>query len=200
MPDHRRNGIGGCCSLIGGMLLALVLYYGWQSWQSPHGSIPWLPSSSSWQVTGSPTVSASLVCQVLEAYHSPAQSECGSLYDDGVAYQIDPVYALAFFLHESSFGTVGTASNTRSLGNIICTPGYACIKGFRAYASWSDGFLDWYKLLTDEYIPRGLKTIDQIIPVYAPPSENNDSAYICGVKHAVSTWRAGQVMVTGSGC
>ncbi len=196
VPPRRSSG--GCCSLVGGLLLAFVLYYLWLGWQAPHLSITWL-FPSSWQVMGSPTISSSFVCQVLEAYRSPAQDECQTLYDDGVTYGIDPVYALAFFFHESTFGTMGKARDTHSLGNIICTPGYACIKGFRAYASWSDGFRDWYRLLTKEYIPRGLKTVDQIIPVYAPASENNVGAYICAVKNAVSTWRAGQVVVAG-GC
>lgn len=41
-----------------------------------------------------------------------------------------------------------------------------------------------------------LSTIDQIIPVYAPGSDNNDvQAYIQAIKDAVTAWRRGQVQV-----
>jgi hypothetical protein len=134
---------------------------------------------------------------VLFTYHSPAAGQGHALYVDGVRYGIDPVFALAFFMHESSFGTAGVARVTHSLGNIRCTPGYpSCYEGYRAYATWQEGFLDWYQLIRNVYVNRwGLTTVDQIIPVYAPASENDVAAYIAAVKQAVDTWRAGQVIV-----
>jgi len=147
----------------------------------------------SYRVLGQPSVSASLINRVLATYHSPAAGKGQALYRDGIMYGIDPVFALAFFLHESTFGTAGVARVTRSLGNIRCTPGYlSCYKGYRAYASWEEGFLDWYRLIRSVYVARwGLTTVDQIIPVYAPASENNVRAYITAVKYAVTTWRSG---------
>ena len=153
--------------------------------------------SYSSNVLGSPTVSVAFINQVLKTYHSPAAGKGLALYEDGVTYGIDPVFALAFFMHESSFGTAGVARVTLSLGNIRCTRGYpSCYKGYRAYSSWEDGFVDWYKLIRNVYIGQwNLRTVDQIIPVYAPASENNVQAYIAAVKHAINTWRAGQVIV-----
>ena len=51
---------------------------------------------------------------MLETYHSPAVGKGQALYDLGVKYGIDPVYALAFFWHESRFGTTGEARVTYS--------------------------------------------------------------------------------------
>ena len=119
-----------------------------------------------------------------------------ALVADSVRFQIDDAYALAFFLHESSFGTTGVARFTHSLGNIICS-GYAtCYQGFRSYASWQVGAWDWFRLLASEYLPRGLSTVQAIVPVYAPASAGNTPAsYIAAVLHAVATWRTGRVEV-----
>lgn len=156
------------------------------------------PATPGWSILGRPTVSAKFINRVLAAYHSPAANTGQALYDDGVMYGIDPAFALAFFLHESTFGTAGIAQVTRSLGNIRCTPGYpSCYQGFRQYSTWQDGYIDWYKLIRSVYVTQwGLTTVDQIIPVYAPSSDNNNvQAYIAAVEHAVTTWRSRQVIV-----
>ena len=80
-------------------------------------------------------------------------------------------------------------------GNIRASAGYAQIEGYRAYRSWTAGFEDWYKLIKNLYIGQwSLTTVEQIIPVYAPSSDNNDvSAYISAVENAVDRWRSGQI-------
>ena len=148
-------------------------------------------------VVGKPSISAAFINQVLAWYGSPAAGKGQALYDDGVEYGIDPVYALAFFMHESRFGTTGVATVTRSLGNIRVSEGYAQYEGYRKYRRWEDGFEDWYKLIAKQYVAQwGLSTVDQIVPVYAPSSDNNDvKAYIASVKQAVDTWRSGSIEV-----
>ncbi|MBX5448586.1 glucosaminidase domain-containing protein [Thermogemmatispora sp.] len=155
-----------------------------------------LRGGSHYAVVGAPSVSANFIDQVLTAYESPAAGKGQALYADGIAYHIDPVYALAFFLVESRFGTAGVARVTHSLGNIRALPGEASYEGYRRYTSWEQGFADWYRLIDEEYVARGLITIDQIVPVYAPATDSNDvAAYIRTVKLAVDTWRAGKVFV-----
>ena len=145
-------------------------------------------------VEGKPTIGASFINTVLAAAGSPAKNTGQALYDLGVKYGIDPVYALAFFMHESTFGTAGVARATLSLGNIRCTPSYLCIEGYRAYSTWQQGYEDWYKLIRNLYLGQWhLSTVEQIVPKYAPSSDHNDVAgYIAAVEKAVSTWRAGQ--------
>ena len=37
-------------------------------------------------------------------------------------------------------------------------------------------------------------TVDEMVPVYAPSSDQNDvAAYIAAIEHAVDTWRRGQL-------
>jgi hypothetical protein len=158
------------------------------------GVSPLLDSPSS-SVIGSPSLSAAFVNEVLSAYDSPASGTGQSLYALSQQYNIDDAYALAFFMHESAFGTTGVARLTRSLGNIRCSAAYVCIDGFRAYPSWIAGYQDWYNLIRSLYINQWhLSTVQQIVPVYAPSSDHNNVAgYIAAVLSAVTTWRAGQV-------
>lgn len=158
-------------------------------------------------VAGKPTISAGLIDLVLSAYGSPAAGKGQALYDLGIAYGIDPVYALAFFLHESRFGTTGEARRTMSLGNERCVADRPCIDqsqgGYAQMFSWEDGFAHWYSLIKSGYVEgqvtiplvgHACLTVDQIIPVYAPSSDHNDvQGYIDAVKQAVDAWRRGEV-------
>ncbi|HLX41194.1 MAG TPA: glucosaminidase domain-containing protein [Ktedonobacteraceae bacterium] len=144
-----------------------------------------------------PSVSADFINQVLDYYHSPAAGKGQALYNDGVKYGIDPVYALAFFMQESTFGTQGVATVTHSLGNIRANTGDPQYHGYRMYSTWEAGFEDWYKLMAHQYIGQWkLTTVDQIVPIYAPGSDNNDvTTYIQNVKNAVDIWHSGSVGV-----
>jgi hypothetical protein len=156
---------------------------------------------------GKPTLSASFINQVLASYHSPAAGLGQQLYRLGVKYGIDPAEALAFFMHESLFGTTGEARKTLSLGNERCISDRPCVDqdrgGYAQMESWTDGFDHWYRLILDGYIYGAVTiplvghsclTIGQTIPVYAPSSDNNDvSGYISVLTHELQTWHAGQL-------
>jgi Mannosyl-glycoprotein endo-beta-N-acetylglucosaminidase len=115
---------------------------------------------------------------------APPGQTIGAVYVKfGRKYGINPAYALAFFTKESTCGTAGSNLASRNFGNIRWTPGYPTIdKVWRAYNSWTDGLEDWFKLITNEYLARGLRTVEQILPIYAPPFENDTELYIAQVK------------------
>ncbi|GHO89083.1 glucosaminidase domain-containing protein [Dictyobacter formicarum] len=165
---------------------------------TPHLASRLNGSAGPYNVTGKPTISAGFINSVLDHYHSPAHGKGQALYDDGVKYDIDPAYALAFFMQESQMGTQGVASVTHSLGNIRSTPGHPSYHGYRKYDTWEEGFEDWYRLISQEYIQNwGLTTVDQIIPVYAPNSDNNnEEQYISSVEYMVNRWRNGYVEIS----
>jgi hypothetical protein len=173
------------------------------SWQankplSPKTALP--QQTGPYSVLGKPTVSAAFINRVLATYNSPAAGKGQVLYDLGVKYGIDPAFALAFFMHESSFGTAGEAMKTLSLGNLRCIPNFACVDqdhgGYASFSSWEAGFQAWYELIRNYYVAqRGLTTVDKIIPTYAPTADhNNEAAYIASLKHALDTWHAGMLM------
>ena len=105
---------------------------------------------------GKPTLSASFLNQVLASYHSPAAGLGQQIYALGAKYGIDPAYALAFFMHESLFGTTGEARKTMSLGNERCISDRPCIDqdrgGYAQMLSWEDGFSHWYSLILNGYV------------------------------------------------
>lgn len=156
------------------------------------------PFSAASSIRGRPSLSAAFITRVLAAYHSLAVGLGQAMYQDSVHFGIDDAVALAFFLHESAFGTTGVARVTHSVGNIICTPGWPrCVGRFRWYSSWAAGCLDWFLLLSRDYLPRGLDTLAAIVPVYAPSSDGNDVAGYCvAVVQAVRTWRVGRLEVS----
>src|SRR5260370_25966502 len=167
---------------------------------SPNDRTPPVPVSG-YSVLGPPSISADFINQVLEHYHSPAEGYGQALYDLGIKYGVDPAFALAFFLNESAFGTRGEATVTLALGNERCIPDRPCVDqdrgGYAQFYSWEDGFEHWYMLITGPlYEGSGLVTVAQIIPRYAPNSDNtNEEHYVWVVEHAVDTWRAGKVVV-----
>jgi hypothetical protein len=144
-------------------------------------------------VQGQPTVSVAKIEAILQQYHSPAIGKGQAIYDLGVKYGIDPAYALAFFVHESSAGTQGVAVTTKSIGNIRYTSdsGFENYQNFRKYPSWEAGIEDWYKLISNLYVKSwGLKTVEAIIPRYAPTADrNNPPQYINQVNSLVESWR-----------
>lgn len=144
-----------------------------------------------------PSLSASFLDQVLRLAHSPAQGTGAALYALSEAYGVDDVFALAFFEHESRFGTTGVAVSTHSLGNIRCAGSPSCLDGYRAYPDWATGYDDWYRLIRDQYVTAWhLDTVETIVPTYAPTSDHNDvGAYITAVLTSVATWRGGRVQL-----
>lgn len=151
--------------------------------------------SETYTVTGPPTVSVSVINQVLAGSNSPATGKGQALYDLGIKYGIDPAFALAFFWKESFFGTQGEARVTRSLGNLRCVPDYACVDldrgGYASFPTWEQGFEAWYRLIRQLYINTWhCMTVKQIIPKYAPSRDNNnESLYIAHVEQFVDQLR-----------
>jgi hypothetical protein len=154
---------------------------------------------------GAPSLTAAEVDSILVAYGSPAAGSGEAWVRLGEAYGIDPAFALAFFIHESSAGThPGWAgqkkdgTTTHNIGNIICAGYPTCYGRFRDYPTWDEGIDDWYDLIDREYIKdRGTETVDDILPIYAPSFENDVEGYSTAVKTMVDAWRVGSMRGRG---
>jgi hypothetical protein len=154
-----------------------------------------------YSLLATPSINAEQIDRILASYGSPASGTGKIWHDLGQQYGIDPAFAVAFFIMESSAGTApGWAgwkpdgSSTHNVGNIICA-GYArCHNRFRDYGSWEEGINDWYRLIDVEYIKgRGTITLQEIIPIYAPSFENDVDGYIGTVARLVDGWRTNGV-------
>lgn len=157
-------------------------------------------------VRGQPTIGVERFVSVLSNNRSPAAPYGNALYQICVDEGISPAVALAFFEHESSYGTKGICKDydTKSWGNVRtkedpAAPGLQVAvsnRGFYfAYLSWEDSLRDWCKRLKGpKYAGAGLTTVEQIIPKYAPSSDGNvPQRYIDAVRAAVQTFENGEI-------
>ncbi len=151
---------------------------------------PPAPSLLGVSIVGGPSISAEVVNRVLAQAGSPAQGTGQALYDLSAQYRVDDAYALAVFEHESTFGLYGAGNVNHALGNIICAGYPTCNGRFRFYSTWAEGYEDFYRLIVNEYLSRGLTTVQAITPVYAPASENDPASYIASVCASIARFRA----------
>lgn len=146
-------------------------------------------------VTGTlPRISLERFARILAQAGSPAAPDAHACYQVVAALAVDPLFALAVFQHESTFGRAGICAayqthspgNTRStrtgIGEIIATE-----RGpFVRYPSWPEGFRDLaFRLVDPAYVYRQQhkRTIAQIIPAWAPISDGNaPESYIRAVE------------------
>ena len=138
-----------------------------------------------------PSLDAAQADAILAAYHSPLQGHGKELVAFSRRYRIDNAIALAFFVMESRAGTQGEAVLTRSFGNLRPMPGQPELDGYRHYRTWIEGAGEWFSLIRTLYLDRmKLRTVDEVIPTYAPASDNNDPrTMIAGIHQLVTCWR-----------
>jgi hypothetical protein len=199
-----RGGIPWIALLGLSLGLALLAYLLWPARHTPSPAAQHVATAPATQIAplgelvSPPSIAAQQIDDVLASYDSPAMGQGQAFYDLGVEYGIDPAYALAFFIHESSAGTnpawaglKGDGTTTHNIGNIICAGYVRCHGRFRDYPSWEEGIRDWYRLIRDEYIEgRGLRTVGAVLPIYAPASDNNNpTGYTAAVEQLVAEWR-----------
>jgi hypothetical protein len=149
--------------------------------------------ADAYNIVGKATIDAAFIDKILALYHSPAAGKGTALYNAGVKAHIDPIYALAFFMHDSIFGTVGMARVTYALGNLPASAASNChctdFHGYRQYTSWESGFNDWYQFMQQHYISQDITTIGQIVPTYAVTKDPAlVKSFIKTLEARVDTW------------
>jgi hypothetical protein len=131
---------------------------------------------------------------VLRAASSPVSSgEARAVYSYCVARQLSPAFLLAMFKKESTFGKFGSAAITHSFGNtrppsfgvpdIGVTDRY-----FSKYANWADGGVSTVARLFDHKPYANAFTVREVIPIWAPTSENDTAKYIADVLASIEQY------------
>lgn len=146
---------------------------------------------------------------ILEAAGSPAAPAAGACYDAIAVLGMDPAVGLAFFQHESTFGTAGWATRTHNWGNLRPGSGWALKKGladgitsggeFLVFTrrvgepeafEWARSAGCWAELML-RYGDAGWLDggVDEILQRYAPTGDGNvPTAYAAAVKAHVASW------------
>ncbi len=152
---------------------------------------PYVPPRGPLRVDGGPTISADRVNGILAAYQSPLQGHGKDILALSEKYRIDDAVALAFFVMESRAGTQGEAVTTHSFGNLRPMSNEPSRDGYRYYDSWVDGAVEWFSLMRSLYVDQmKLHTVADIVPIYAPSTDNNDPPTMStGILQLVDCWR-----------
>jgi hypothetical protein len=128
---------------------------------------------------------------ILDAYGSPLRGHGAALVALSAHYGVDDAVALAFFVMESRAGTQGEALRTHSFGNLRPMPNEPQLDGYRAYRTWMASAQEWFQVIRSLYLNHlGLRTVEAVVPVYAPSSDSNDPVtMIAGIHQLVTCWR-----------
>jgi hypothetical protein len=162
-----------------------------------------------YSILGPADLSRAAFMRILRDAQSPALTEAGALYDALIAAGVRLAPFLAFFRQESRFGLAGIAAQyqTHNPGNVR-TPEQASAativntpRGqFATYSDWTTGTRDWAaRMRGPKYGGRGLRTVRQVLPIYAPATDGNDpQAYATAVLTIIEQWlkEAGMVQLT----
>jgi hypothetical protein len=144
--------------------------------------------------SGPSRISAEKFKGILKAYDSPVTPESDDLYNVIVNYGLDPGVAVAFFVRESGAGTaVGYCDGQNSLdnknwGNARGDRSGAC--GFQKFPSWKAGLEYWCKIMSRDYVGKGLDRLAVAVPVYAPSADgNNVNEYLTSIYQLMLRWQ-----------
>jgi hypothetical protein len=149
-------------------------------------------------ISALPSVSVAVIRSELRRNNSPLLSGAWAdgkdaaqyIWDAGRVLHIDPAVLMAFFWHESHYGTVGIARLTFSVGNIRPLAGQPELNGYRFYRSWQESVDDTYRLLR-HYTRLGIPDVATALPIWAPPEDNNDvAAYVADVQATMARYYA----------
>jgi hypothetical protein len=140
-------------------------------------------------IVAPPSVSASLIDDALAREGSPLAGQGAAIVAEGRHAGIDPVFLLAFVSHFDLRAPLPTAAH--NVGHIRATAGEAALDGYRVYPTWRAGIAAWYALIRGQYVGRwDLKTLDAIVPVYAPSTQAGVESELAQLRAMVTAWRA----------
>lgn len=139
--------------------------------------------------------------RILREAQSPALSSAHAVWNYCARRKVSPAFLLAIFKAESGFGLHGTATLTHSYGNTRLpnfggVPDMGTVPGrsgvFPVFANWADGGIATAARFLDHAPYAGKTTVRGIIPVWAPPTDQNDTeAYIAAVLASITEWTKG---------
>ncbi len=149
-----------------------------------------------------PTLSQSSFINLVNKLGTPISTENGfavCAYNEGIRYGVNPIYMLGFANEETSLGSAGIGlpnGNKNLFGLTLGTAGDPNINSdvnkvsrFKSYSTYCDSVTDWDAYIYNYYFSKGDYTLNQIVPIYAPSSDNNNvPEYIANVQSFVNKY------------
>ena len=108
-------------------------------------------------VVGPPTIPAATVDQIFARVGSPMTGTGAVVEQAARNANIDDAFALAVWWTETNDGAAGVGLADRNPGSVRGNPGYpAAFDGYTIYPSYTAAITDWFTLLRNRYVNRGL--------------------------------------------
>lgn len=122
-------------------------------------------------VVGPPTLPAATVDQIFARMGSPMVGTGVVVEQAARSANIDDAFALAVWWTETNDGAAGVGLADRNPGSVRGNPGYpAAFDGYTIYPSYAAAINDWFTLLRNRYVNRGLTSAYTICYSYVGTS------------------------------
>src|SRR6266568_2806341 len=147
-------------TLGGGTALLLHLHQGNQSSQADGVS-----------VIGPPSLPAAAVDAIFTHLGSPMVGTGKVVEQASRQTNIDDAFALGVWWTETNDGAAGVGRADRNPGSVRGSPGFpSAFDGYTIYPSYSSAVVDWFNLIRNRYVNRGLTTVSAISYPYVGTS------------------------------
>ncbi len=146
-----------------------------------------------WVVATAPTTTETKIEAELIKRSSPMKGLGKYIFDLGKAYGVDPNFFMAIAYLESHYASINSvALRNKNPGSLRNGRGGATKEknGFALFDTYEEGIRAFYiHLSTFYFTQKGLITVDDILKMYAPPSENDTLGYIRNTKYQMDYLR-----------
>lgn len=124
-------------------------------------------------VVGPPSLPAATVNAIFARLGSPMVGTGNVVVQAATKTHIDNAFALAVWWTETNTGAAGVGLVYHNPGGVRGSPGFPVGKGgYTVYSSFSAGVVDWFAILRQRYVNRGLTTVYAISHPYVGTSSS----------------------------
>ncbi len=125
-------------------------------------------------IVGAPTLTAATINQIFARMGSPMIGTGKIVEQAARSTNIDDAFALAVWWTETNDGAAGVGLADRNPGSVRGNIGYpAAFDGYTIYPSYAAAISDWFTLLRNRYVNRGLTSVYTICYPYVGTSGAN---------------------------
>lgn len=122
-------------------------------------------------VVGGPSLPAASVDAIFTRVGSPMAGTGQVVEEASRQANVDDAFALAVWWVETNDGAAGVGRADRNPGSVRGSAGYpSAFDGYTIYPSYADGITDWFNVLKNRYISRGLTSVYAICYPYVGTS------------------------------
>ncbi len=133
-----------------------------------------LPAGDPASVVEAPTLPAATVDAIFASVGSPMVGTGKVVEQVARQANIDDAFALGVWWVETNDGAAGVGSADRNPGSVRASSGYpVAFDGYTIYPSYSAAIFDWFNILNNRYISRGLTTVYAISHPYVGTSSSS---------------------------